>query len=948
MESRAKPLLSERVGGIRHIAMTGTSDSISAVLKVEEPLVSTGKWMINARHAPPPPVDRALHRRHILNLSEAGRHRRLLLIQAPAGFGKSVFLSQWHEVVLSSGGLCAWASLETVDSAPDAFMATIALSLACASILTTDDLPLPSAECSPMEALDALAGQMQSVRRETWLMIDNWHLAQSPDTIRLLELLLNRLPANWHIAIASRVPPRLALAAFRASSQLVEIGANDLRFSGDDLPELLRGVDYAPIDLQAFMNATFGWPIAVRLACLDVDAARNLGTAHGRSALDAIEGISDYLESEIYAPLNEDVRHFLLEISIFRRFNDDIVTFVREKPDTPLMMDALKPLRGLVMGAVNGSDWLYFHPMLATFLDRRRHMVEEVKLRQLHKRAALWFENHGQLDDAVHHALEGGDQAHSIHLVESANCLDLCIRNGAPAVHSLLEKLPEHVVQDRPRLRAAHAAISLKRGSIAEARSLTSELRQNLGAMCNDDALARDIFILENLSLCFIDTSPSPEEITAYRLEISNANSEEWWINALRYNVYGRLEMRAGHLKEALGALQKAFVILESGQSAHGCFFMSVHIAFCHLFMGKLQAAEDSLRTAKTILERDLGSDIVYACIANSAEALLYYERNELSDAGRLAQAALSGLEQAEGCFEQYLISVYVGASSAFALTGLDSALKIISRGRKLALFHGLHVMDRILVGLAAGFHARAGQWHAEAITRFSDGSALECAWLEADLSAPVRALIARRTDRQDKTREDAAASISQCNAAGRVPAEVRAYLTIALIYAEDGDTLSAQDALGQAVTLASQEMLFQPFFETGDHMLPLLRELSKKAPVRMNPFAASFLSSLILRMVATRKAREHGETLTVRERQILAHLNDGVSRKEITSNKEIARALNLTENAVKFHLKNIFRKLDVKNRDMAAAVARLLNSDRAGQKPWGEQEVPAVHIDHT
>lgn len=891
-------------------------------------MVATAEWAINARHAPPPCLLDALHRQRLFAIVEEHRHRRLLLLQAPAGFGKTVFLSQWHDRVRASGAMAAWVSLESSDASGDAFVAALTLALVHAELVAAEDIVLPSADHSPMAALDALSGQMQGVRRETWLIIDNWHMAQSGDALALLEPLLRRLPANWHVALASRTPPQLTLAAYRASGQIVEIGAGHLRFSDQEATDLLAEAGCPPGLLATILDATQGWPIAVKLASLGTEAFQRRDASKPSSIIDAIEGMGDYLDSEIFASLGGDVRSFLLEMSICQRFSRELAEHLRDAADAAHLLDMLKALRGLVDPIGQGSDWLSIHPLFAAFLETRRCTVDMERLRELHRRAADWFEGRGQLNDAIGHALQSGDQARSIRLVESANCLDICIRAGAPAVRSLLDKLPQDVIRERPRLRAAHAALNLKQGSIAEARSLMSELRQGLGQGESDRALERDVLILENLSLCFIDTSPSAEDIATYRRDLESAYVDEWWIDALRYNVYGRLEMRAGHLKEAHQALERAFEILKAGGSAHGCFFMSIHIAFCHLFHGKLSAAEDSVRLAETILDRDLDGEVLYACIAYSAKSLLAYERNELSEAGRLAQMALAGLERAEGCFEQYLVSVYVGASSAFALSGLDAALEIISRGRKLALFHGLHIMDRILVGMTAGFHARAGQWRSDAIARLDGPNMQDCGWLEADLSAPVHSLIALQEGRRDDARRIATATIRRSRAEGRIAIEIRAHLSMALICAEEGDMPAAQEALCRAVVLASQEALFQPFFEADDQLLRMLRELSKSAPSRMSPFAASFLSNLVLRMIATRKARDHGETLTAREREILAHLTDGMSRKEITSNKEIARALDLTENAVKFHLKNVFRKLDVNNRDMAAAVARLLGSN--------------------
>lgn len=904
------------------------------------------EWLINAKHAPPALFGDAIPRARLIALLEGHRRRRLLVVQAPAGYGKSLLLSQWHDHIRRSGAHAAWVSLERSDTSGEAFVAAIILAFAHAGLIDRTDIILPAAGRTAATALDLLLSRMDLTPRETWLIVDDWHLAQSSAVIALFEGLLRRIPVNWHIVLASRERPRLALAALRASGQMAAVDARDLRFSFTEMIESLMPMTLPPTALSALWDGTEGWPIAVRLSALWLSDGRDVARLRA-SFLRAIDGMMDYLVEEIVATLPTDTRDFLIEAAICERFDADLADAVRVSGDAADHIGTLRSLNGLVVADDDAPGWVRCHPIFAEFLALRRRALPQPRLRQLHGRAAAWFERQGRLDEAIDHARLSGDLPGTIRLVESANCVDLCIRTGASAVRTLLEKLPSDAITERPRLRAAYAALNLKQGSIAEAQSLMRELRANMRTGAADPVLEREILTLENLWLCFIDTSPTSEDLADHQRRLASVGADEWWLRALMYNVQGRLEMRAGRLEDACETLEQAYAIFADGGSAHGCFFMCCHIGLCHLLLGRLGAAENVLQRAKTHLEDAFDSEPIFAGVWHSVNALLLYERNAISAAGQAAHLALTALEQAEGCFEQYLMAVHVGASVALVLSGPDAAMEIVDRGRKLARFHGFNVMDGILDDLSARLHAEAQMWQAGAVSAIATSEGRNRGWLEANFFTPAFCLLAIEQGRPEAARSQAAGMIAQSRAARRVPAEIRGHLLLALACHAMQDAAGTHESLCLAIERAAPETIFQPFFELEDRLLRLLRELSRCQPSPLSPAQASFLSGLILRVVATDKARDHAEHLTAREREIVGHLVSGAS------NKVIARALDLTENAVKFHLKNVFRKLGVENRGMAAAVAERMDSGQgfatrgasAAARPWVAGQAPALNI---
>jgi LuxR family maltose regulon positive regulatory protein len=858
-------------------------------------------------------------RHDLLAAIERQRRKRLLLVQAPAGYGKTVLLAQWREVLLETRARVAWIALEQADRTARRFVATIASALVHAGIDLPQDVLHGANQWRPEDFLEAILQHGERRPGETWLMLEDWHVVESEEVVGLLDTLLRRMPVDWRVALSSRSRPALNLLALRAQGQLTELGKDDLRFTLAETQALITGASLPAPAVAALAEITEGWPIALQLSQMWLSHDGELD-ALKRSFIDSIEGMAEYLAAEVFATLGPDLRAFLVESSICPRFNSDLADAVRQRSDSAKQMEALKTLHGLAVPLDGRRQWYRHHRIFAEFLDvQRRHLPVE-RLASLHRGAADWFEREGLLLEAIEHAQLSGDLPRAVALLEGAGCVDICIRFGAPAVRPFLESVPPHVVQSRPRLRTAYAAMSLKRGSIAQAVQILDELRAAT-AGDPDPALKRDLLIVSNLRHCFIDELPTFEALAEHRRLLDTLHDADWWISAVMHNVQGRLEVRRGLLEEAVKSLSSADTIFEGGGSTHGHFFMLANRAICRLFLGQLGAAERDLNAARLVLAEGLDSSSSYAGVTRTAESVLLYERNDLSRAGDVAHLALAGLEQAEGCFEQYLLSTAVAARSAFAFSGLDAGLQLVDRGRRLARYHGMSRVDRLLDLLQARLLMDGGRWEeAERLIAAQDMDLApdEIGWIEFDLLVPVLCLAALRANRFQVARGLAADMAGRCRAAGRAPAAIRALCLAAMAAAALDDDRLAFGDLREAVRIATREQLYQSFLEFDARLLPLLQQLQREA-TDLLPAEAAFLAELILRMVATEKARASVDRLTARERDVLAHLRQG------RSNKVIARALDLSENAVKFHMKNVFRKLGVDSRSMAAEVAQRL-----------------------
>jgi LuxR family maltose regulon positive regulatory protein len=876
-----------------------------------------------AKHLPPRCLTALVTRAGLLDIIERQRHKRLLLIHASAGYGKTVLLAQWRDMVQASGAVSVWVQLEKSDASADRFLASLTSGLAEAGILDTDEPPRGSDDNVSADPLQRFLALAALSTRESWLTLEDWQHAECGAVGELMEALLRNLPANWHVALSGRARPRLNLLMLRARGQLIDLDQHDLRFSVAEAQLLMAPRKLPPGIVEELVELSEGWPIALQLADLwladdgKVEALRS-------SFLETIDGMADFVATEVFAALSVELRDFLIESSICTRFNADLVDFIRDRSDSANLIEISRSPNGLTVAIDSQREWYRHHRILAEFLDRERRRSPAKHIASLHGRATLWFERQGLLFEAVDHARKSGDEARTVQLVEDAGCVDICIRTGAPAVRALLDSLPLDVVRQRPRLRAAYTAMNLKLGSIGQAGELLAELQASADAGDGDAGLRRDLLIVQNLRQCFIDENPSADDLVAHRHSLQAFAGGDWWIRALMQNVQGRLEMRRGMLEDAVQSLIDADQLFEAEGSAQGHFFMLANLAICHLFLGRLLSAEEYLGLAQAVLKHQLNDAAIYAGIVHTVEAVLLYERNEVPAAGHAAQLALSGLELAEGCFEQYFSAIQVAARVAFAASGLDAAVRHIERGRRLSRYHALPRMETLLDHLQLRLTIDAEQW--DAVARLTELSGLspppssEPGWLEHDLSAPSWCLIALREGRAADARTLAREMGTRCEEGSRLPSQIRANILEALACFALDDWVGARDALRNAIRLASSHGILQPFFEVEGAMLPVLREFQRTEALGLPTTQADFLSGLILRVIAAGKAKAHSEPLTGRESEILELLGHG------GSNKVIARQLDLSENAVKFHLKNVFRKLRVDNRAMAAQVARRLD----------------------
>jgi len=403
---------------------------------------------------------------------------QLVLVCAPAGFGKTALLGDWAR---AGRRPVAWLSLDQGDNDPARFWRHLVAALDRIHPGIAEQLaPLlgPPAPPSFEGLVTALINQLatQHGDDEALLVLDDYHLLQAHQVHAALEFLLEHPPQGLLVVVASRADPPLALARLRARGQLVELRAGDLRFTAEEAAALLReavGPDLPlPQESVAALAArTEGWVAGLQLAGLSLQGHKDVA-GFVASFSGSHRYVLDFLAEEVLDRQPAEVRDFLLETSVLERLSGELGDAVTGRSDSQAMLERVERANLFLVPLDEVRGWWRYHHLFADLLRVRLHQQRPERMVELHRAAATWSEEHGLADDAIHHALAAEDGAWAARLVERH--ADAMLLSGERATVQLwLLALPDELVRSRPRLCLAQTWMALDSSDVAGAeRSL--------------------------------------------------------------------------------------------------------------------------------------------------------------------------------------------------------------------------------------------------------------------------------------------------------------------------------------------------------------------------------------------------------------------------------------------------------------------------------------------
>lgn len=393
---------------------------------------------------------------------------RLVLVSAPAGFGKTTLLAEWFAETSRDGAGVAWISLDPSDSEPAMFWACVVSALEAVVSLEPTVRELLETSPFPTELMIAsLVNELVVSTDEVWLVLDDFHAVDNRDIVQGVAALLDRVPSHVHVVISTRVDPDLPLPRWRVRGELVEIRAADLRFTVGEAAAYFNdaaGLGLSEGDVAVLEQRTEGWVAALQLAALSIRGREDVSGFISRFAGND-RYIVDYLVEEVLQRQPGDVREFLSQSSVLDRLSGPLCDAVTGGQGGREMLEALDRANLFVVSLDDRREWYRYHHLFADALRARTLNDQPERAAVGHLRASEWYEQHDLPEDAVRHAIAAADFGRATRLIEHAIPTLRRDRDDTKLI-SWLRALPMEAVRSSPLLSVFYGWTLMASGDI--------------------------------------------------------------------------------------------------------------------------------------------------------------------------------------------------------------------------------------------------------------------------------------------------------------------------------------------------------------------------------------------------------------------------------------------------------------------------------------------------
>ncbi|MDY0873766.1 LuxR C-terminal-related transcriptional regulator [Dongia rigui] len=886
----------------------------------------------------PPELKRDLvARARLLRQLDGALAARLVVLSAPPGFGKSTLLGQWIASLKARDAAVGWLALDRDDDEIGRFLSYLVAALQRADPQVAPHVPalLQSSPVLPVDSvLTSIVNDLSHRTQPLFLILDDCQFLSSPEICRFLDALLAYAPASLHLVVATRGPLPFGLAHMRVRGQLINLDDMQLRFSLEETESLFQAAELRDLplsDVVTLQHRTEGWVAGLQLASLSLEEPAGRA-AFIRNFSGSHRDVAEFLTQDVLARQSPDLRDFLIKTSILSRISAPLADAVLGRDDSAAMLQAIEAANLFLIPLDRERHWFRYHHLFAEFLQAQLQEVGRGEIAKLHGRAADWLSANGLTSEAVAHALAAGDADRAAALVEDC-AMPLIMASHLNTVRAWLGQLPPDLIARRPRLQLAEVWIQFHMSRPQEAARTLKSAKQSIVAAQAAGKLDRETQAALQAELCTLTVgvvSAADRSRTAARLADS-------WADAIPENrpfFKGTLGNINAFCHFSLGDLDGARILSLKARDSHGAAQSVFGVVYSDLILGLVEKAAGNLTGAAQFFaraiaaaRRELGAGSYAEAMVAIFEVELLYEWCDLAGAERLLHTHRQIIEECGLVVHEMACKLHL-ARIAAARGRHDEAMAVLERAERLGIEKRYHRLtasalnDRVRLLLQRG-DVQAARFALPA--RGVGGEGKKNAGLaaltpatEPEFMAQARVLIASAKPEAALKLLDRVADNVRRDGRLRRLSQVRALAAIASYQA--GDALSALAAAVDAVSICAPQKALRTLVDEGQ----ALREVIDFSRKRMPSWSGDTPTGQFLdRLMDEFGKPERGPTQS-------AHLrkgDPGFSPREIDvvqllgighSNRDMAQALGMAPDTVKWHLKNIFGKLGVANRTQA------------------------------
>jgi LuxR family maltose regulon positive regulatory protein len=860
-----------------------------------------------------------LDRNDLLGLLDRAVTKRVTVISAPPGSGKTSLLRAWAERSTNLRRV-AFVTVERDQQNEQRFWCAVLDAIRSpARSIDSETPPALTAALDVDQVLDSVRSEVAEQVEPVVLIIDDLHELRSADALTQLENFVAVLPSSARVVLSSRRDPSIRLHQLRLADDIAEIRAGDLRFTERETRELLAGsaISLSAAGVAALHQRTEGWAAGLRLAVISLsghpDPERFVAEFSGTD-----RAIGEYLMAEMLERHSGEVQSMLLRTSLVDRINGELADLLAGRSGSEQMLLELEDANAFVVSLDAQRIWFRFHQLLADFLrlELRRTLADEVP--DLHRRAARWFADRGDIVEAVRHAVAAGDWPDAARLVAD-HSFRWVLDGEAGTIRAVLQEFPEGASVDHPDLALAHAAAELNQGRMEEAAAQLALAESHVHSA--PPARRRRLAVaIASLRLALARRSGQfsevIEQVKLLDASVADASSEPI---AMESELRGVALLNLGIVETWSGRLVDAERHLSEGAA----LAQRIGRPYLEVACRAHQGFPSKLVSVATARER-------------GRQAVALAERYGLDDRPMLAPAlgAVGGMAIWMGEFDEgerwlrrawEVASVQVDPAVAVLLhlaTGMlhsgrgqhqSAAEAFAAAAQAQSLLTGAHALAPRITGWLAATQARLGR--PDEARALLAGFAIEPERMGAIYNA--RAVICL-VDGDPAAALDVLRGVRDITPPVEPFTLVEAHLLAGAAHLRLGDRNAAAAAAEAALATAEPDRLMFPF------AMAEAADLLDALPQHETAHAAllSDIVDLLRGESAPSSDREplaQSDELSPSELRVLGYLPTNLTRTEI------AQALHVSINTVNTHIRNVYAKLGARDRSAAVHRARQL-----------------------
>jgi LuxR family transcriptional regulator, maltose regulon positive regulatory protein len=912
------------------VVETGRGSAPLAVVSGPESLLATKLYF-------PRPPSGLVPRPRLADLLEQGLAHPLVLVCAPAGFGKTALLA---DSCRQRRQQVAWLCLDAADNDPMRFWrhAVAALDRVRPGVGERVDPLLSGPGLASFDGFaTAVVNRLADDPGEVLLVLDDYHVIDTEAVHASVLFLVEHAPPGLHVVLASRADPPWPLGRLRARGQLAELRAADLRFTTEEAAELLRETVGTDLDADAVAKLaarTEGWAAGLQLAGLSLrghaDAAGFVETFSGSHRY-----ILDFLTEEVLERQPDPTREFLLETSMLGRLSGPLCDAVTGRTGSQQSLEAIEKANLFLVPLDEQRGWWRYHHLFADLLRTRLQQDHGERAVDLHRRAAEWHDAHGLADDAVRHALAAGDPVWAARLIERYFDELLFSSEGA-TVRRWISALPGELVSARPRLLLVQAAAAIRRGRVSGVRELLDRAERaqqdtsdepfepSVGLAASRLANIPAVIALGRAYAAYL-RGDAEATTTFVSRALTERGEGEWILDGLAHTNLAMAEWLHGRLDAAERAFASNIARWQVAGETDVAALHRSYLARIRCAGGRLDEAYATYRqTLETAAAPGLPA-LAGAGVAHVGVAEVAYQRDELATA---LHHVTEGITVCRRFADSQALATGLATLAWIRQAGHDVA------GARDVMDEAYEIADPAVTDLfnpVPAERARLLLAHddVDAAARWADERGLAATDAPNYPQEAAHLLLARVLTAQ--ARPDLAVGLLDRLHAAAVAQdrygsviEIQALRAVAL--AAVGNEGAALTSLADALTLAHPQGYIRVFVDEGRLMAELLGQFIAADRDARSGVPVAYLGTLVRAFDRPDAGEPAGRSvpglitqLTAREIEVLRLLSAG------KANREIAGELYVTVNTVKHHVTHILDKLGATNRTEAVALAREL-----------------------